>query len=1139
MAFKETYRQPRQGGFKETLTDITQGVALGMAEDPLVGRMVEEFVGWFPEFQGEDVKAKLREKLHGSSAGAAGEGAGELLALLGPGMGAFGLTRAALRGMVRKYGVGEAAQFLRQGESLASVSGKGFASAPMSLRLGEAAAGSVGLGAEGGARAAAEGEDLQGILTRAGMQAGLAAAGEGVFIGASKVPGVRNLLGMSRGSPDDAINGVNPQVGLTKERLEQELGLAAAKIAKRAIGQNKAGKAMRGGGSPAQSPYELMSMFSGDNPVKAIARDAKRLGDVRTKLMNLDPAEWRLNALKYFRGIESDLSKIEIDPGSGEKLQVLRAAEQELTMEAASRETAKKGFKRISKKISKNRAEQQFIEGNVARAKSNLTLLRGSPEEGIEGIIPALENGRGLQEYRSSVSRSRSVPPVDKASEGLEHLQGLMYGGAAFDGAGINKMVNHFLDRVAKSPETVLRELGTTGVVALDLARVAAMEARQGSDKLNIALIKKFRNLANAMNGPENTSGFKGPRISKYEEFSNKGGGMFAARIVDVYTNPKLAGMASVRKTFGDKVGDAWESIMGDIHKEYDALAAIGQVPKRLAANKYADQEVSNFFPQWWKPGSEKHKLLALKRLEKRYRAGGMDQTTAEMSAANLLGRMERNAKDGVKSAGNVDFQTLLPGDVRTKLNEGFAMVEDPLEVLRGFYSAATHRKSYGKFFGFDSIKGEDAVQGGLVQQLINGAVKEGVDAGRMTHIINLVAGQSHHKASHMKLARAVGNIEIVSKLGLAVLPNLSQGINDIAANGFKNYIRGFRDLMTKEGRDGVARGLGLADYARQNLRHSIVDDFNGVAGIVGEVPFDKMAKGYLMYTGFSIAEMANRTIGTSVALATFRDTIKKIHGGKLRGHAYARAERRMASMGVDLRDLQRKDFYLGSPKAYQALENKVAFRGSQLTQFIPDPTRIPAWAQTPGGRVMFQFKSFAFNQAKFLRENVLKEAVEGNMKPLAYFLTIYPMAGAAVREGVNTFRDNPKQRTGLWNYVDAMSTVGGWGLLESTLKGLWYNDAAGVLLGPFYGDMLSLAETAVQPDRFKEIEDGVMKSPFYRQARGLFRGVGGGAGFVADSAGTVFKYLDSEPVGDEEEDSVSTEELLRRRVMRRREGGE
>lgn len=62
---------------------------------------------------------------------------------------------------------------------------------------------------------------------------------------------------------------------------------------------------------------------------------------------------------------------------------------------------------------------------------------------------------------------------------------------------------------------------------------------------------------------------------------------------------------------------------------------------------------------------------------------------------------------------------------------------------------------------------------------------------------------------------------------------------------------------------------------------------------------------------------------------------------------------------------------------------------------FQPNPNDIPLWAQTPIGGLVFQLKSFPLMMTR-LGGHVIREAKQGNLKPLAYMATLGPAFGMA-----------------------------------------------------------------------------------------------------------------------------------------------
>jgi len=79
----------------------------------------------------------------------------------------------------------------------------------------------------------------------------------------------------------------------------------------------------------------------------------------------------------------------------------------------------------------------------------------------------------------------------------------------------------------------------------------------------------------------------------------------------------------------------------------------------------------------------------------------------------------------------------------------------------------------------------------------------------------------------------------------------------------------------------------------------------------------------------------------------------------------------------------------------------------SDKTQFRTGPGEIPLWASSPFGRMVFQYKNFAYRYTAFAR-GMVKDAMAGNPKPLAVFLA----AGAPAGEIVNDIRSALKGRS-------------------------------------------------------------------------------------------------------------------------------
>jgi hypothetical protein len=70
----------------------------------------------------------------------------------------------------------------------------------------------------------------------------------------------------------------------------------------------------------------------------------------------------------------------------------------------------------------------------------------------------------------------------------------------------------------------------------------------------------------------------------------------------------------------------------------------------------------------------------------------------------------------------------------------------------------------------------------------------------------------------------------------------------------------------------------------------------------------------------------------------------------------------------------------------------------SDKTQFRTGPGEIPLWASSPYGRMIFQYKNFLYRYTIFAG-GMLRDAKQGNAKPLATFMAAAPVVGELVND--------------------------------------------------------------------------------------------------------------------------------------------
>lgn len=148
-----------------------------------------------------------------------------------------------------------------------------------------------------------------------------------------------------------------------------------------------------------------------------------------------------------------------------------------------------------------------------------------------------------------------------------------------------------------------------------------------------------------------------------------------------------------------------------------------------------------------------------------------------------------------------------------------------------------------------------------------------------------------------------------------------------------------------------------------------------------------------------------------------------------------------------------------------------------EKTQFKVDPMDLPGWMDSPLGKVVSQFKPFAYKQTEFMYHQVLKEAAGGNFAPMLRFLSVGVPIGLAQQgiKGVikndNPFDNNDGTEKSKPQLAEqGFSAVGGEGMLDSA-KFLFQQRgserlpqyAAGTLGGPAAG---TAVETAINASK-------------------------------------------------------------------------
>jgi hypothetical protein len=475
-----------------------------------------------------------------------------------------------------------------------------------------------------------------------------------------------------------------------------------------------------------------------------------------------------------------------------------------------------------------------------------------------------------------------------------------------------------------------------------------------------------------------------------------------------------------------------------------------------------------------------------------------------ERATARGQGRRHR-----IGRYGPIDFNRVLRGSLRDKFRQGLPVNTDPFDATLRFLQAGSRR-----------IRMTEAVgaRGELVDDAAKAMIAEGRDPALFLNIMDNFLDTKYYNRSLRTMAHTMTGFQVVSKMVMGVIANLTQPQNTAYMFGLRGAFKGAMLATQRENRTRVAQGLAIHHSMLKNMGRSIDEE-----GLVKNAA-QKLAEFTLKWTGFNTFEKFNRVHAGLTGYAVVRDSLMRASRGRLRGNNLDWHRRMLRDLGIDLdrtvRDIANvgEEAFFGSAK-YQLLEDAAIFRAAQKTQFIPSKMRRPQFWNHPIGRVAFQFKTFALGQGRLLRDTVLTEAAHGNLRPLAYFLSISPIAGEFIVDTRGLIKGRDRDTKGLLRALENSTYAGGFGLATDLLGSARFGNLLGALTGPTINDASDVVERMVQGD-VTGIGRLISRTPAFQLTTGILTG-----GALTTQA--ITEYLDALGDADEGDSVMNLGDLL------------
>jgi len=363
-------------------------------------------------------------------------------------------------------------------------------------------------------------------------------------------------------------------------------------------------------------------------------------------------------------------------------------------------------------------------------------------------------------------------------------------------------------------------------------------------------------------------------------------------------------------------------------------------------------------------------------------------QAPDQAEAIKLLGYARDTSRN--RTFGNLEASRQIDLPFYDKTNNSF----------RQYIQSATKRIANTETFG---AKDEEALK------LITKAGSEGFDTEAMKNAYDIAVGARKYNQATEKASRNIRRYTTTTRLGLGALTNVSQSVNTgIVAGHFRTMGAMLKQLDPK-----------VRAYVEDTgtISDAVLNDIRSQQGFesFGKSAFGKTVNA-VTAPGFGAVEKFNR----SVAATAGRDYALRL--------AQKGDQATLRKLGVTGAI---KNKTLSGTQQIEASRKIV-----EKTQFKVDPQDLPGWVDSPGGKLVAQFRTFSYNQSKFFSNEVIKPGMRGDLMPLARVLAALPV-GYGLYETRRAVDGRPEEEDKTKVALQSFGKIGGAGLVLDIYNGL------------------------------------------------------------------------------------------------------
>ena len=440
-------------------------------------------------------------------------------------------------------------------------------------------------------------------------------------------------------------------------------------------------------------------------------------------------------------------------------------------------------------------------------------------------------------------------------------------------------------------------------------------------------------------------------------------------------------------------------SVMDDVMYQTAQAKGIKVAPK-----------IATHFPRmypenWFDPGAKREEII------QQLVTNGHAATYAE--AERLLSKMQ-----GSPGRGLVSSVPTLESRRRTDIpgwRRDFGALVEHLEGVAGRSAEA------------DVIGPNGEYVDGLLSSIKDHEGRAAYDyAKQVVNVFMHRGGLESAYVGHTATERNLASIMAATKLGLAVIGNATQGLNNVLLAGLGPSVRGLREALVDWGsaKDFALRSGAIYGQSLMEMRHEL--------GLRSWSLGEQVLRG----TGFSAVEQFNRVFSSKVGEQMAIEASEML------------ARRPLDSKAIET--LRLLDLDPSAVLARGLTQDDIliaAKRVSDLTQFRSTVLELPlAWRKRPEFRLLTLYKNYAFNQTKFIKDYVWTPATKGELRPLIYFATLFPIAGEIVADVKSLARHGdlskrPDTKYAADRIVDNYLQLGSLGILADMMYAMSSSD--------------------------------------------------------------------------------------------------